>query len=115
MLYHLHKTGKEEGKSVYATYYVSGMISRVKLSQIGRKSDEIMEDNLTQQSLIEGQEAYLVAICKENDLEDLKAKYTKIFSVHLYSLSAFPIENCDALANLVEFPLKDNEGRSPVE
>lgn len=113
MLYHFYTTEKKKGKSVFATYYISGVAPR-KVSVTGGSDGEksAWEDG----SYSDTEGAFIVTICKEKDVEDLKAKLSKIFSIHIYSLSAFAIENYDELETLIEQQsLLDTEGRSPIE
>lgn len=114
MLYHLHKVANGEEKKLYPTYYISGMMPRKMIMSLQNKHGDEVTD--TSKQLSGGDlDAYLVTLCREKGLEELKAKFSKIFSIHMYSLSAFPIENYDVLNNLVEFPLKSSDGHTPIE
>ncbi|ODM99406.1 DNA polymerase delta subunit 3 [Orchesella cincta] len=119
MLYHFYSSEKELGKRVYATFYVSGMLPRKMFNSIGSKSDERSQDsnNPSQDSYSPSDDidSFLVLLCRDKDLEEYKPKFSKIFSIHVYALSGFPLENYDCLERLVEEPLRDSEGRTPVD
>ncbi|CAL8094730.1 unnamed protein product [Orchesella dallaii] len=117
MLYHFYSSEKELGKKVFATFFVSGMLPRKMLNSIGKK-EERSHDSSSQEvycSPSDELDSFLVLLCRDRDLEEYKSKFSKIFSIHVYALSGFPLENYDTLESLAGEPLRDSEGRTPVD
>ncbi len=74
MLYHLHKVASGEDKKLYPTYYISGMMPRNMITslQMQKKNGEVTDSS---KQLSGGDlDAYLVTLCREKGLEELKAK-----------------------------------------
>lgn len=107
----MNKSAESAGKKLYATYYISGFLPRKNLKSLEAKDGA----NPVSETPEDESNVYLVSLCNENKLDEVKLKYTTIFSIHLYALSPFPVDNYDVLGNLVEYPMRDGEGRTPVE
>jgi len=112
MLHHFYETEKAKGKEIYATYYISGLVSGAnKLPSTKEQND----GSILSFSPPEVVDSYLVMLCQDSNLDESIKEFTKIYSIHIYALSPSPMTNYDPLAEALNESLKDKQGRTPVE
>jgi hypothetical protein len=119
MLYHFYETHKAEGKkSIHATYYLSGIAPQKWISSTDKYGDEKISKDSECQSFVDSdyeKDAYLVMLCKDEELEKMKKQFSRLYSVHIYGLSSCPFSTIDVLNTEAETPLRDDEGNAPVQ
>jgi len=112
MLYHFYDTEKAKGKKICATYYLSGMAPQKWISSLNTDDDEI---GVNPAESYGDKDAYLVMLCKDHELEEMKRKFSRLYSVHVYGLSASSSHTLDMLNKALHEPLRDDDGNPPVQ
>ena len=77
MLYTFYSREKSKGKTVYAIMYVSGILTKQSGDSNGSVTDAVMKHS--------------IVLCNDDDLLKTKATYEKLYSVHVYAISSFPV------------------------
>ncbi|KAI9756049.1 MAG: hypothetical protein M4579_004019 [Chaenotheca gracillima] len=112
MLYEFHRQqNTKKPKSLYATYLLSGTRYLTESSITNGKptidgEDEIMQSSPFMSSSMQNQEderqstpVHTVTLVREEDLENVKALYERIDSIHIYSLQPQSLKIASTYAN----------------
>ncbi|THH12453.1 hypothetical protein EW146_g7679 [Bondarzewia mesenterica] len=89
-----HFASKDASETSYATYLISGE-ERSSFSR--RAQDDEMD--VDEEGTDDGEDAIetTILLVSEDDLENAKGRFSRIFSIHVYSLSPSPIREADLL------------------
>lgn len=72
-------------------------------------SDEEEDDDFD-----ENGDAFIVSICKEQEVEEYRKHFSQIFSLHVYGLSSFPMTK-QRLDDFTKVSLFDDDGNVPQQ
>jgi len=83
MLYTFYSREKKEGKTIHAIMYLSGILAKPSGESSGSATDAVMKHS--------------IVLCNDDDLLKTKSTYQKLFSVHIYAISSFPVTDYSVL------------------
>ena len=107
MLYTFYEKEKKNGKNIYALFYVSGLVREKDVvaaeAQDGSPGDE--------------SEKHVIMLCRDNEYPEIKKSFVKLYSVHLYCLSSYPITDVSVLQPVLGDILRlgEEQKKSPIE
>ncbi|KAH9899811.1 DNA polymerase subunit Cdc27 [Cubamyces lactineus] len=98
-----HKQSADKTTRSFATYLVSGEVFPVQGPSQGVSTTQSQDDMDIDSEAVDGGEedvpTITLTLVGEKDLEDAKAKYARIFSVHVYSLSPSPLTDAGLICD----------------
>ncbi|KAG8527465.1 uncharacterized protein KY384_007617 [Bacidia gigantensis] len=111
MLYDFHSNqNKRKPNSVHACYIIDGFLKREPQPAVDGKEDDGEDVHMQSSPFISSSmpqndaevaniQTRTIMLVKEEHMQEVQVKYEQIFSVHIYSLSPFTVQNLEILSD----------------